>query len=684
MNIIIGANGFLGSYLSYKIKNSIRVISNKLSPMNYLHSTIQLEDGVILYNNFLKLYMNQTYSNSIIYLCTDYKNIQKIISDLIEFENKNNIFILFSSAVYYEGATIYSEEYKCTNSFNSDKYINAVRNNELYFQKLLGTKIILRLGTLYGSSIFLNASRGTHRMIYFPLINNYLELYDIKIKKSLTSFDDLFTAIELILTKINSNFEVFNISSFDTTIEELGNYIANKFNVPIKYLEMGKRNYSFHLDNTKIKALGWKPEGNINNLIQTITFNFNLLKEIKYDDTIIYYTKKTCRVCNSNKLFKILDLKNQPPPNRLNDKFWKLLSFPLILNGCSDCYHLQLNGVLNPIIMYKNYSYLSGTSETMKNYFEYFVNNYIDKNKKNILDIACNDCALLDSFKKHNFETYGIDPAENIVSHIKNHNIYCGFFNNDAIKYFNIKFDVVTAFNVFAHVDNIYDFLSNIYIITNKDSDIYIQTSQCNMIQNNEFDTIYHEHLSFFSLNSMNLALKKSKFYLHNVNIVDVHGSSYLFHIKQKSFNMNINKNILTRYIYEVESELYIKHTYNNYSSSIYLWKDNFIKLLKVQTNLVGVGASAKGITILNFINDDLIANNININLIIDQNLIKINKKIDSINIDIKDFTFIKNINKELTFILFAWNFKDELIKKIKSIRNQNDKFINLFPLEIL
>jgi nucleoside-diphosphate-sugar epimerase/2-polyprenyl-3-methyl-5-hydroxy-6-metoxy-1,4-benzoquinol methylase len=681
MSIIIGANGFLGSYLSYKIKNSIRVISNDLQTSYFT----KLEDDKILYNKFLKLYMNQKYNNSIIYLCADYKNIQKIILDLTEFENKNNIFILFSSAVYYDGInnTIYTEDNKYTSSLNDDEYINFVRNNELYFQKLLGTKIILRLGTLYGSSLVLNASRGVHRMIYFPLINNYLELYDSKIKKSLTSFDDIFTSIQLILKKIKSNFEVFNISSFNTTIEELGNYISNKLSIPIKNLKIGKKNYSFHLDNSKIKDLGWNPTGNINNLIETITSNFNLLKEIKYDNIIIYYTKKRCRVCNSNKLFKILDLKNQPPPNRLNDKFWKLLSFPLILNGCSDCYHLQLNGVLNPIIMYKNYSYLSGTSETMKKYFEYFVDNFIDKNKRNILDIACNDCALLDSFKRYNFKTYGIDPAENIVSNIKDHNIYCGFFNNDAIKYFNLKFEIVTAFNVFAHVDDIYDFLGNIYKITNKDSDIYIQTSQCNMIQNNEFDTIYHEHLSFFSLNSMNLALNKSNFYLHNVHIVDVHGSSYLFHIKQKSLNMNINENILTRYNYEVDTKLYMEKTYNIYSNNIYLWKNNFINLLKLQTKLIGVGASAKGITILNFIYEDLIKNKINIDIIIDQNPMKINKKIDSINIVIEDFPFITNINSELTFILFAWNFKDELIKKIKSIRNQNDKFISLFPLEI-
>jgi hypothetical protein len=676
MNIIIGSNGFLGSYLSYKINNCINIVSNNDN------------SNSIKYKSFLESYINNNFINSIIYICADYKNINLIINDLIKYENYNNTFILFSSAVYYDSINKnnYSENDSINND-NNDEYVNYVRNNELLFKKFKGTKIILRLGTLYGSSILLNASRGIHKMIYFPLINNYLELYDIKIKKSLISFDDLYLAINLILDKINTNFEVFNISSFDTTIEELGNYIANKFDIPIKYVNKETKNYSFHLDITKIKNFGFQPKSNINNLIENITSNFSSLKEIKYDDTIIYYTKKNCRVCNSNKLFNILDLKNQPPPNRLNDSFWELLNFPLILNGCSECYHLQLNGVLNPIIMYKNYSYLSGTSETMKEYFNEFVNKHIDKNKKSVLDIACNDCALLDSFKKFNFDTYGIDPAENILNNIKNHNLFCGFFNDDSIKYFNKKFDIITAFNVFAHIDDIYEFLNNIYKITDKNSDIYIQTSQCNMIQNNEFDTIYHEHLSFFNFKSMMLALNKSNFYLENITIVDVHGSSYLFHIKQKDnrklyLNQNKSNNIFDRYNFEINSNIFNIETYNKYSNNVYLWKENLINLLKLQNNIIGVGASAKGITILNFIKNDLINNNINIKFIIDENPIKINKKINSINVIIKDFDSIKNIT-DATFILFAWNYKDELIKKIKKIRNDNDKFINLFPLEI-
>jgi SAM-dependent methyltransferase len=335
--------------------------------------------------------------------------------------------------------------------------------------------------------------------------------------------------------------------------------------------------------------------------------------------------------------------------------------------------------------MYKNYTYLSGTSNTMKQYFENFVNSINKNNKKLVLDIACNDGALLDVFKQNNFETYGIDPAENIVSKINNHNIYCGFFNNDAVKYYaNKKFDIVTAFNVFAHVDDIYDFLNNLSKITDINSDIYIQTSQCNMIQNNEFDTVYHEHLSFFNVYSMSLALDKVNFSLVDIKIVDVHGSSYLFHIKKLKPSIKMNNSIMTRHRYEIKSKIFEKITYKNYSDNIYLWKDNLINLLKSSKNIIGVGASAKGITILNFIKEDLIKNDIKIECILDENPFKINKIINSVNIEIFSMKDIYLIKTNITFILFAWNFKDELIQKIKTLRSGNDKFINLFPLQII
>lgn len=686
MNIIIGSSGFLGSYLSSKLVDKINIVSNK-----------KVIDNTVNYDIFIELWKKNNYKNSIIYICADYISNTKIIYDLsLSDNNNNNTFILFSSAVIYNGIIkdSYSEiDYNDNLEDNNnleDNYINTIKNNEKIFNKINGIKIIIRLGTLYGSSINLNASRGIQRMIYFGLINNYIEIDDKKLKKSLTSLDDLLNGLYKILelhNKLNFKKEtsIYNISSFNITIGNLAEYISQKLSIPIKYITDTKINYSFFLNTSKLELLNWKPNSTLSNIIDTITNNFNLTNEIKIDNIIIYKIKKHCRVCNSLNIFEVLNLNKQPPPNRLNDNFWKLLNIPLILNCCSDCFHLQLNSVFNPLIMYKNYTYLSGTSKTMNNYFQSFVNNIINKKHTTVLDIACNDCALLDCFKNNGLKTYGIDPAENIVSGILNHNIYCGFFNNKSIEYFNIIFDIVTVFNVFAHVDDIYEFLNNLYKITNSNSDIYIQTSQCNMIQNNEFDTVYHEHLSFFNINSFNIAINKSNFYLKDVSIPTVHGFSYLFHIKQKIDSYTINQNVNDRYNYELKTGIYNIETYNKYAHNIYQWKDKLINILKKYKFLIGVGASAKGITILNFIKNDLISNNIVIDCILDENQLKINKKIKSINTTINHFNYLKNIdlNIQITFILFAWNYKDELIEKVKKIRNCQDIFINLSTLEI-
>jgi 2-polyprenyl-3-methyl-5-hydroxy-6-metoxy-1,4-benzoquinol methylase len=660
MNIIIGSEGFLGSCLVSFLLNVMEINSKE-------------------YDNFIKDF---NYVNNNIYICADVVNNNKIINDLIN-KKKENTYILFSSAaIYYQVIKNISYlESDSNNEITNNDYVNLIKQNEKLFEKLIGIKKIIRLGTLYGFSPNLNASRGIHRMVYYPLMNNYIEISDKKISKSLTSFDDLIESLKYILN-INET-GIYNVSSFDATIEELGNYISNKFNVVLKEKELpsNKTNYSFLLNTDKLKALGWEPKSNINNFIETITKNFNKINKINYDNINIYYKKKECRVCESNKLISILNLNNQPPPNRLDDFLWKLLNVPLILNLCNECYNLQLEGVLHPQIMYKNYLYLSSTSNTMKMYFKNFVESLNVRNKK-VLDIACNDCILLDSFKELDNETYGIDPAENIVKDINKHNIYCGFFDKDAVNYFKIKFDIITAFNVFAHVDDIYDFLNNLYLISDEKTDIFIQTSQCNMIENNEFDTIYHEHLNFFNVNSMKYCLNKSNFLLYDIKIVDVHGSSYLFHIKQKS-NITELENVNNRLEYENNIGIYKLETYFNYSENIYKWKNELISLLINKNKLIGVGASAKGITILNFIKEDLIKNNIVIDYIIDENNLKIGKKINSVEIEIHDFNKIKENNDTIYFILFAWNFKDELINKINKIR-KNNVFINLFPLSLI
>jgi hypothetical protein len=683
MNIILGVNGYLGSFLSLKLKNSIGVVKDDITLGKCCFSNETVNNNKINYKKFIENYNSLLYKNYNIIICVCYENIYNIILDLLPNSKQINKFILISSAVIYDNIDkkIYQEN--DSNMLESDdNYINSVKNNEFLFDQLLGKKIIFRCGTMYGFSPNLNANRGINRMIYSSLFNNKIKLNNNNLRKSFVSLNDIYNAINLVLlSNIESN--IFNLSSFSLPLHTLGKLFKNKFDTEIEYVDFNKKEYEFYLDTSKLELYGWLPKSNFDSIIDDISWGFKWLNKLTYDNNIIWENKLYCRCCNSKSYFEIFDLDLQPPPNRLSDNYYKLLSFPLRLIGCNNCFHLQLDGIVNPNLMYKDYTYTSGTSKTMKEYFNNFVKSLGNLTNKKVLDIACNDGCLLDYFKLENSITYGIDPALNLVSKITNHQVYCDFFNKNSVNIFDTKFDIITAFNVFAHVDNINDFIETLDLITHNNSSIYIQTSQANMIINNEFDTIYHEHLSFFCMNSLIKFLSNTNFYLSDINIVNVHGGSYLFHLRKKNNNKNliISENVYNRINYEIQNGLYDLNTYFCYKNNISIWVDKLINLLSNTNNkIIGVGASAKGITIMNFLK-----NKIKINYVIDESPLKINKKINSVNVNINDFNIIKTEINNLTFVLFAWNFKDELIKKIKEIRNNNlDIIINLFPLEII
>jgi hypothetical protein len=144
---------------------------------------------------------------------------------------------------------------------------------------------------------------------------------------------------------------------------------------------------------------------------------------------------KKCICCGSSNLNMLLNLNNQPLANSYHNNTKKLEEYPLGVNLCGDCFHIQLTDVVNPDLLFKDYLYVSGTSETLRENFEWFSDFVLEYNPKsdNVLDIACNDGSQLDCFKSKGIETYGIDPAENLYElSSKNHNIICDYFNENS------------------------------------------------------------------------------------------------------------------------------------------------------------------------------------------------------------------------------------------------------------
>ena len=396
-----------------------------------------------------------------------------------------------------------------------------------------------------------------------------------------------------------------------------------------------------------------------------------------------YKEKKDCVCCGKSNLSLVLDLNNQPLANSYHKDDEILEEYPLGLNLCDDCYHLQLTHIVNPDLLFKNYLYCSGTSQTLRDNFQWFSNFVLEEAQvnKSVLDIACNDGTQLDCFKEKGVGTYGIDPAENLYElSSKNHNVKCEYFDSSL---YNRTFDVIIAQNVFAHNSDPKKFLDDCCELMEDDSRLYIQTSQAHMVQNNQFDTVYHEHISFFNINYFNELFK-----LTNLNLIDViktpvHGVSYLFVLSKQDMITPYyirNKHRIQNLIdVERETGLYSKKTYEDYKRNILNIVESFKKVVKhVQGEypVIGYGAAAKGNTFLNFAD-------IKLDYVIDDNELKQGLYTPGTNIEIKSVELLKEYGEDdrILFVPLAWNFYDEIRKRIKKVRdNKNDRFLKYFP----
>jgi 2-polyprenyl-3-methyl-5-hydroxy-6-metoxy-1,4-benzoquinol methylase len=387
----------------------------------------------------------------------------------------------------------------------------------------------------------------------------------------------------------------------------------------------------------------------------------------------------TCLACGSTHLIPSLDLGNQPLANNLKDKPSEQDTYPLGVNLCESCYHLQLTHTVDPNIIYSNYLYVAGTSNTLKEYSNWFAGYVVENMHRqtgNILDIGCNDGTQLDCFKPYNLNTFGIDPAKNIhpTSSAK-HDVICDYFSPNIIEKIHYNFDAITAQNVFAHNPNPLEFLQTVNQLMSDHTMLFIQTSQADMVLNNEFDTIYHEHINFFNANSMNELAKRANLNLIDVIKTPIHGNSYVFvlsKIQKRTFNVgNIIKN---------ESKLLDLKTYKDWEQAV---QSNMVELKSVINSykvrgykVVGYGAAAKGNTLLNYIKEPL-------DLIIDDSPLKQNMYAPGTNSPIKSIESLKEFSKDekILFMPLAWNFFTEISQRIKSVRNEpQDLFLKYFP----
>jgi len=389
----------------------------------------------------------------------------------------------------------------------------------------------------------------------------------------------------------------------------------------------------------------------------------------------MYTELKKCLCCNNENLFTVLDLNKQPPANSYHTLDTVIDEYELRLMGCDNCWHTQLSVAVDPAELFRHYLYVSGGGQTIRNYFDSFAKKYSsERSVGRCLDIACNDGTQLDSLKQLGWETWGIDPAQNLITIAANngHNVVCDFWTTDVAKAMP-KFDLVIAQNVFAHTAHVDEFLEACKLVMTDNTLLVIQTSQANMFVNNEFDTIYHEHISFFSVSSMAAIAARHNLYINKVYKADIHGGSYVFELGLvNNPDSNVKEMLLVeqpRYSREFllaysKQAMHCLHTLSTFIDSC----------VAEGKTVVGYGAAAKGMTVLN-------AGNIQLKYIVDDTLIKQGLYTPGMNIPIVANSVLQNELGDVVVIPLAWNFYSEIKAKVKNIRtNANDTFVRYFP----
>ncbi|PIR41644.1 MAG: hypothetical protein COV31_00190 [Candidatus Yanofskybacteria bacterium CG10_big_fil_rev_8_21_14_0_10_46_23] len=386
---------------------------------------------------------------------------------------------------------------------------------------------------------------------------------------------------------------------------------------------------------------------------------------------------KSCRICKSHNLATFLIFKPMPKPNGFLKKPIKETNYPLEVSRCANCGLLQLNYVINAPEMFEHYLYMTAMSKTMNTHLRGMAKDITKrfdlKSGSSVIDVGGNDGTFLSHFKGSRIRTLNMDPAKNLKAIAAKNGVenYVSYFGEKSAKKVLKKYgpaDVITGTNVFAHIDDLDDVFRGVDILLKPGGILLMEFPYLvDLVEKNEFDTIYHEHLSYFLAKPLELILARHGFEIFDLQRFTVHGGSirlYVQRIQDKFYP--ISPKVEALYHEEKNLGMYKRTTYDKFArniKSIPKGLNAVIKQLKAKNKrIIGYGASAKGNVLLNMCGlgpDDL-------EYIVDSTPYKQGLFTPGSHIPIVSEEYLDKDNPDYA-VLFIWNFKDEVLKKQKN-----------------
>lgn len=417
----------------------------------------------------------------------------------------------------------------------------------------------------------------------------------------------------------------------------------------------------------------------------THTISYTLVDEEMRKNIIKNYSQ-SCRSCGHTKLEDVVSLGLSPLANNLlNSNEEKAEMFPLEMKYCPNCHNCQLSYVVEPNKMFDNYLYVSSTAASFRKHFSDATELYVERFNLNsnslVVDIGSNDGIALKPLQDKGVNVVGVEPAKNVAEIANDNGIYTinDYFNQSSVNEILEKkghADIVTASNVFAHSDELVNITKETFRLL-KDNGTFIVEVQYlyDTINDLTFDNIYHEHVNYWSVTSIQNFFKNLGYFVYDVEHINTHGGSIRVYVKR--YLTEVSDSVTQFLQKEKDCGMTEIEVYKNFEGRIKNVKtnvvNNFNRLKCKYSKVSAYGSPAKATTSLNYFGID----NTYIDFTIEDNQLKNNKLIPGVNIPIKNKEYCFNNLPEVIVVL-AWNFFNEIVKNNEELVKKGVKFLNI------
>ena len=402
-----------------------------------------------------------------------------------------------------------------------------------------------------------------------------------------------------------------------------------------------------------------------------------------------YQKRKECASCGCVHFTTILDLGTVPLAGYFPNKedLSHESKYPLSLLVCNDCKLVQTDSVINPKLLFEDYRYLSSVGLT--NHFKELAKVLDDKfqvKDKKILEIGCNDGVLLEPLSKLGADVIGVDPASNVVklARDKGLNVIEDYFNYENFKEHKDKYDLVLANNSFAHITDIRSIVEGVsHVLKPAGSFIFEVHYLRGLVDENQWDNIYHEHIYYYSITALSNMFKKYDMTVVDFEEIPIHAGS--IRVTVRNNKVDTPKKIIDRI--DLESETICNLDYlSQYNKDVQKHMSDFNDTLdelktkhigkkilpRVFHKIAGYGASGRANMFCNLTN----INENDIQFIVDESPERCGRYIANTKIPIVDVDTLKNSDIDL-LIIFAWNYSKMIIEKTQF---KKFKYLVAFP----